>query len=266
MKRGRSCPHRNLSTLWTVICVGFLALEFLHAQSQSNFPSGLYQITSGTFVQCCGFAGATKTTLPNPNQRFVKLAINDSDKLAAMSILGQDAGTVFSISPCPPNGLIDFKFDFGFFSFDRIIFHVDPGPTAYHTWWNYTVTNANDVAPAGKTAVSVNGTLGTAAPPCADVPTQFTYSNLVAVLIAPPRLTFKEYSKTNGVELMVQGEAGRTNIVLVSTNLVTWSPISTNYMPPTLCPICPYVLVRDYGSTNPSAASRYYWSYDLLPP
>ena len=28
------------------------------------------------------------------------------------------------------------------------------------------------------------------------------------------------------------------------TNLVSWTPISTNLMPATQCPICPYILVR----------------------
>ena len=50
-------------------------------------------------------------------------------------------------------------------------------------------------------------------------------------------------------------------MIEASTNLVSWMPISTNVMPATLCPICPYILFRDSDSTN--LAKRFYRSFEF---
>jgi hypothetical protein len=54
---------------------------------------------------------------------------------------------------------------------------------------------------------------------------------------------------------------GDDTLVEASTNLVSWTPISTNLMPATQCPICPYILFRDPASTN--LAKRFYRSFEI---
>jgi hypothetical protein len=107
--------------------------------------------------------------------------------------------------------------------------------------------------------LQINGTLGTARQSCVDVPTQFSHSNVVAVLVPPPRMRITEFSE-NGALLFIQGRAGWTNVVEASTDLVSWTAISTNLMPFTLCPVCPYILVRDAAATN--MAHRFYRCFE----
>jgi hypothetical protein len=66
---------------------------------------------------------------------------------------------------------------------------------------------------------------------------------------------------TNGVVqfLIFNGRAGQTNIVEVSTNLVTWTPVNTNVFPPTLCPICPLIVFQD---TVTNSTQRFYRTRD----
>lgn len=60
----------------------------------------------------------------------------------------------------------------------------------------------------------------------------------------PPRIRIMSVSP-EGPELFVQGQAGRSVVVEASADLSHWSPIHTNVMPFTLCPICPFVIVTD---------------------
>jgi hypothetical protein len=60
----------------------------------------------------------------------------------------------------------------------------------------------------------------------------------------PPRIRITSMS-AQGTELFVQGQAGWTVVVESSTDLLEWTSISTNVMPFTLCPICPFVTVTD---------------------
>jgi len=61
--------------------------------------------------------------------------------------------------------------------------------------------------------------------------------------------------------LMVQGQATRTNIVEASQDLVRWTPISTNVMPSTVCPTCPFVYVQDTAVPKPDR--RFYRVLEL---
>ena len=63
-------------------------------------------------------------------------------------------------------------------------------------------------------------------------------------------LTEGRRSASRHAEYVIQGQAGRTNVLEASTDLAVWTPISTNLMPYTLCPQCPYILVRDPESPN----------------
>jgi len=221
--------------------------------AQGEAASGLYQIVSGTYTECCGFGGEITSSLPNKNQSFVRLEIDQQTDFATMTFLSADGQTVFGVMPCPPGDAINFRFDFGFVFADNIEFHVDPGPPPYNVSWFYSVTNLTD-------RLRIDGTLGMAQVNCADVPNHFTHSNVVAVLVQAPTLKVTEFTK-EGALLFIQGNAGWTNVVEASTGLGSWSPISTNVMPNTLCPVCPYIVVRDAASTN--LASRFYRCFEI---
>src|SRR5215813_2777443 len=75
----------------------FLFVRLTHGQP----ASGLYQIVSGRYTECCGIGGVYAHTLPYSSQAFVELTIDSQTQLAQMTILGQDL-TVFSIPPLGP--------------------------------------------------------------------------------------------------------------------------------------------------------------------
>ena len=223
------------------------------AAAQSVPASGLYEIMSGSYTACCGIAGEMRSPLPNEGQRFVRLTVDAQASLATMTFLGRDLQTVFSVVPCPIGDPIQFHFDYGFIYSNSITFLADPGPPPYGIYWHYLVNYSTN-------SLQINGTLGMAGQGCADVPTDLGSSNVVAQLVTGPRMGVTEYSK-EGALLFIQGDAGWTNVIEASTNLVTWTPISTNLMPATTCPICPYILFRDPASTN--LTRRFYRSFEF---
>ena len=77
---------------------------------------------------------------------------------------------------------------------------------------------------------------------------------------APPRLG-PPVLKNGNIQLMIfNGRWGQTNIVEMSTDLVRWTPVSTNVFPATLCPICPFIVFQD-SLTN--SARRFYRARNL---
>ena len=68
-----------------------------------------------------------------------------------------------------------------------------------------------------------------------------------STLIPPPRIRITGMSQ-EGAELFVQGQAGSTVVVETSADFSRWTPLHTNVMPFTLCPICPFVIVTDPGA------------------
>jgi hypothetical protein len=221
--------------------------------AQSVPTSGLYEIVSGTYTECCGFGGEMLASVPNEGQSFVRLTVDTQADLATMTFLGRDLQTVFSVVPCPTGNPIQFLFNYGFTYSNSIVFLVDPGPPPYGIYWHYSVSYSTN-------SLQITGTLGMADQGCVDVPTVFGHSNVVAQLVAGPRMSVTEFSK-EGALLFIQGRAGWTNVVEASTDLVSWTPVSTNLMPATTCPICPYILVRDPASTN--LARRFYRSLEF---
>jgi hypothetical protein len=134
---------------------------------------------------------------------------------------------------------------------DGLFFHVDPGP--YGLYWNYTVSNSTS-------GLRIDGQVGIDAGNCSDTPNRFSHSNVVAVLVPEPKMTVTDFS--NGIAtIMIQGQTGRTNVLEASTDLATWIALSTNVMPNTDCPICPFVTFRDLDVTN--TVRRFYRSFDL---
>ena len=223
------------------------------AAAQSRAASGLYQITSGTYIECCGIAGDFRSSLPNDRQRFVRLTVEPERNIATMTFLGNGGQTIFSVVPCPPGDPINFSFDHGLVFSNRLVFHVDPGGPPYRKYWNYTVSNSAD-------QLRIEGTLGTLQQFCVDVPDRFNHSNVVAVLVPPPRLSITGVS-SGGARLFLQGHAGLTNVIEASADLVTWVGVSTNVMDYSLCPICPFAIFEDAASTN--LTRRFYRAFEL---
>src|SRR3982750_1798880 len=117
-----------------------LCCQILSAQNGS--VSGLYEITSGNYSECCGFGGNDfGFDLPDPSQKFVRFTVDAQANTASMSFLAEDARTVSSTAPCPPAAPIKFSFNYGLVFSNHTIFHVDPGPPPYQIYWNYTVSN-----------------------------------------------------------------------------------------------------------------------------
>ena len=224
------------------------------APAQSGQVSGLYQILSGRYGACCGLGGNDSGyTLPAATQSYVRLTVNAQQNTASLAFLADDRQTVFSIAPCAPAETITFRFDYGLVFSNQLVFQVDPGPPPYYRSWNYTVSNAPNT-------LRIEGILGSQSS-CTDTPTRFTHSNVVARLVLGPQLTLLEFSKERGARLMVQGRAGATNVIEASADLLAWTPVSTNVMDYSLCPICPFVIFEDAASTN--LTLRFYRAVEL---
>jgi hypothetical protein len=233
-----------------------LAIAVLFLQSagaQSGPTSGLYRIISGSYIERSGSLGDSFSSLPNASQRFVRLLVDPDPQsyLVTMTFLGEDLQTVFSAMPCPPGGPISFSF-LGSAYTDPMTFHVDPSPPPDEQQWSYTVSNSFNT-------LRIDGQVVALRRSCAE-DQQFIHSNVVAVLVAPPRIRITEFSK-DGALLFIQGPAGWTNVIEASTDLATWRPIGTNVMPYTLCPVCPYILFQDTASTN--LVRRFYRCFEI---
>ena len=94
-------------------------------------------------------------------------------------------------------------------------------------------------------------------------PLQFVMDNLEVTVHQIPTLSIRitGVSSNTGTALYVQGRAGRTTVVEASADLDRWTPISTNVMPFTLCPVCPSVNVID--AAGKSSAHRFYRAVEL---
>jgi len=217
-----------------------------------DVPSGLYEIVSGTYTECCGVA--SDFSLPNERQRFVSLAVDPQWNSATMTFIGQDAQTVFSILPCPAGSAVPFRLNFGSIVSNSITFHADPAPLPDAMFWVYWITNSTN-------SLQINGTFGVIQQNCVDAPTRFMHSDVVAVLVPPLKMRVTEVSES-GATLFVQGHANWTTVVQASTDLVLWTGISTNVLPDAICPECSYILVRDPAATN--TVHRYYRCFQTL--
>jgi hypothetical protein len=77
----------------------------------------------------------------------------------------------------------------------------------------------------------------------------------------PPKIAVWDMWAGTGIGLFVQGQAGRTVVVESSADLIHWTSISTNVMPFTVCPICPFVIVRDEADRN--TMRRFYRAFEV---
>ncbi|HUR45378.1 MAG TPA: hypothetical protein VMZ27_05805 [Candidatus Saccharimonadales bacterium] len=235
--------------------ISLIILAGSFSRAQTGPRSGLYEIVSGRYTECCGIAGNDLGyDVPAPSQKFVRFTVDAQGSTASMTFLGDDVRTVFSRVPCPPSGPINFSFNYGFIFSNQTVFHVDPGPPPYQLFWNYTVSNAAN-------NLTIGGVLGTARSSCADAPTRFGHSNVVAVLVSGPKLTLVEAAAKRPTRIMVQGRAGWTDVIEASTDLKSWTPVATNIMDFSLCPICPFATFDDAASTI--LPHRFYRAFEL---
>jgi len=179
------------SIMWLAVLSPFL-LSITSSRAQGAPTSGLYEIVSGRFAECCGLGGSFNFPLPD------------------------------------------------------------------QPYFGYTVSNSMDV-------LRINGSVNTLCEGCADIPTQFEHTNVVAVLIATavkPRLSLPTLANDRVFGFIISdGRWGQTNVVEASTDLITWTSLSTNVFPPSACPDCPLIEFRDSASTN--IARRFYRSFSL---
>jgi hypothetical protein len=171
-------PMFKTTPLW-LATLSALILPLSCARAQNGPGSGLYQIRSGSYIECCGIAGDFHYSLPNQTQAFIQLTVNTQSTLASMAFLGEDMQTVFQVVPCPPGDAIPFSFNYGLVFSNTILFHVDPGPPPYQMYWNYMVSNSVN-------QLRIDGALVTLSPGCADVPTHFSHGKVVAVPVLLP--------------------------------------------------------------------------------
>ncbi|HXJ61425.1 MAG TPA: hypothetical protein VNU68_32690 [Verrucomicrobiae bacterium] len=169
--------------------------------SQVVPPSQWFQITSGRYLECCGFGGTRVVSLPSDRQSFIKLEFGAAREAVAMTVLGADRQSVYNVVPCPAGDPIPFRFEDGLVFSDHVVFQVDPGPPPYQVSWNYTLSNS-------PTRLRLDGQLGLVQPSCADVPTRFSHSNVVAVLMISPPVIDSVARQDNQLQFRVVGEPG----------------------------------------------------------
>ena len=228
--------------------ITMMVLSLASSRAQEWPVSGLYQIISGRYGVCVEVCGL-EFSLPNTNQSYIELAVDAQRNTAQLAILGEDRHTVFV------------NFGFTFFLTNGVVFpdhlqFTSQNPPEEQSW-NYTVSNS-----AG--GLQIDGGLAGPTSPVW-VPFGFSHVNVVAVLEAAvpvPMLSLPRASGSGAIEFTVfNGRWGQTNVIEASTDLFSWTPISTNVFPATACPVCPFIDFQDPASTN--LAHRFYRSYSL---
>lgn len=162
-----------------------LTTRFAAAQNTNAPGTGLYQIISGSYIECCGFAGDVQFPLPNDQQAFIQLTIDPETRLATLTFLGSDMLPFSRTLSCPSGEHILFSFDHGFALSNQFEFHADPGPAPLFKYWNYSVSNS--VA-----GLRIDGMVGISPQSCIDVPTHFSHTNVLAVPIPRPTIRVSE--------------------------------------------------------------------------
>ena len=240
----------------TVLSVTVLWLASPRAQ---ELPiSGLYQIISGTYTECCGIAGPFINPLPETNQNYVQLTVDAQENHSQMAFLGEDLHTIFSTSPGGPGGGFTFLFATGTLFSDHIQFQPEIQIPEDHRSWSYTASNS-----AG--GLRINGVAIAPIWGSADIPEQFQHTNILTVLISTvskPTIGRPRRAANGVIQFtVIDGRGGKTNVIESSDNLVSWTAISTNVFPATTCPICPFIDFQDPASTN--LIRRFYRSFSL---
>jgi len=154
-----------------------LTVALRPAQAQSTFKSGYYEITSGLYRECCGFAGIPfDYELPDERQAFVELILDPGGSTARLTFLNPDLRTVFTSYPWILDRTFAFSFNNGIVFSNYIQFgEGTPMPRPGLADWKYTVRDLS--GSLGISGVAITPMFG------ADVPNQFKHTNVVATLI-----------------------------------------------------------------------------------
>ena len=220
-----------------LIIIAVMVLSLASSRAQQWPVSGFYQIISGGYSQCFEVCFGLGDFLPDANQSYVELVVDAQSNTAQMAILGEDRHTVFV------------NFGVTFFLTNGVVLpdHLQFAERD----WSYTVSNS-----AG--GLRIDGGF-------ANHPFYFRHANVVTVLVAAAPITTLSLPRVSGsgaIEFTVfNGRPGQTNVIEASTDLVSWTAISTNVFPATACPVCPFIDFQDPASTN--LACRFYRSYSL---
>lgn len=155
--------------------IAALVLGIHSACAQSRPSPGLYQIVSGRYIICCGFAGSLTEPLPNISDAFIELTVEQQKNLAQMKFLGQDMRTVLRIAPELSRGEFVYVLTNGVIFPDHIEFGGPfPPPGPGQPSFSFVVSNSADT-------LSINGTVIAPCSGCADVPELFQHTNVVAI-------------------------------------------------------------------------------------
>ena len=220
--------------------------------------SGLYQIISGTYSECCGIGGPFTHSLPEANQNYVQLTVDSQENHAQMAFLGENLHTLFSTSPGGPGTGFTFLFTTGTVLADHILFQPEIQVPENQQSWSYTASSS-----AGR--LQINGVAIAPLGGSADIPEEFEHTNILAVLVSSvsePTIGRPRFADNGAIQFtVIDGRGGQTNVIAASDDLVTWTAISTNVFPATTCPICPFIEFQDTASTN--LTRRFYRSLSL---
>ncbi len=220
--------------------------------------SGLYQIISGRYTECCGIAGPFIYSLPDTNQYYVQLTVDSQGNHAQMAFLGEDLHTVFSTAPGGPGTGFTFLFTTGVVFSDHIQFEPEVQVPENHQKWNYSASGS-------AAGLRINGVAIAPIWGSADIPEEFEHTNILAILVATisqPTIGRPSVAANGAIRFTVfNGRWGQTNVIEASEDLVSWTAIRTNVFPATACPFCPFIDFQDTGSTN--LHRRFYRSFSL---
>jgi hypothetical protein len=171
-------------------------------QAKAQPATNLYQIISGDYVECCGIAGPFHYALPDENQSLVLLVVEPTQLRAQMTILGEDADPVYH------------TFTDGQVHADYIEFGL-PGPFPPFPaveQLHYIVSNSS-------TGLRFSG-IRVVPPLGADVPNQFTHTNVVASFLSG---TLRPAIRVSEVEVCWESVTNRNYQVqyrsLLTTNI-----------------------------------------------
>jgi len=158
-------------------CSLALILGSQYSSAQGVPRSGVYQITEGRFIACCGIAGSFINKIPDQRQAFIALTLNPLQPGASMSILGPDQKTVFRLPASGPQSGFTYTFTNG------VVFpnHIQFGDPFLPPWPDQPAFSVSvDVT---EDTLTINGKVFLPCPGCADIPTEFTHTNVVAKLM-----------------------------------------------------------------------------------
>jgi len=162
------------------------------ACAQVTASNGLYQVISGSYIECCGIAGPIMHSLPDSSQPFVALTIDHPGDQARMTFLGQDKSTVFcaGIDPDGNGPAFCFVLTNGTVFADHIQFGDAVPPAPGQPYLSYVVSNSSS-------GIEINGTVVSESV-CCDIPNAFSHSNVLAALVGSPELVIDSVQGSDG--------------------------------------------------------------------